>query len=139
MFINGVLLPNGLKIISLNELFSKLHSALLAVSDVLNGTIKLDNTVDKEEINNLRDNIIEKLGKGEDVAENKTILKVLNLFITDKQTLNLIKTDMDEWLSFLDEIERHLESKNGNATEEEIKEIANLQELTSEIKKLIRK
>ncbi len=132
-------MTDGIKIMSLNELFSKLHYALLSFSDAIGGTIKINDAISRKEIKDLRDGIIAKLNKGQDVAENEKILKVLNLFVEDKETLSMVKADTEEWLLFLGEIEKHLTSKGEKATDKEIEELENLKELTSAIKSLIRK
>ena len=66
---------------------------------------------------------MKRLNSNEDIEENKTLIKVLDLFVTDKSFLRMIKDDSEEWLEFLDVIEKNLNKVGDNLSGEDKREI----------------
>ena len=67
------------------------------------------------------------------------MLKTLDLFLTDKAFIRLIKEDSEEWLSFLDAIEESLVKVDHNLTGEDKQEIDSVLRKLDEVRNLIRK
>ena len=132
---------DGIRNLSLGELLSKLHSAILDFVETIDETIEHDRGVSASDIRQLRDHIASKIEKKEDVADNQKLLKVLDLFATNSAVIELVREDAEDWLRFLDSIEKGIEQKGGTTElkKEEIKEINDIRELTSQIRELIRK
>ncbi len=130
-----------IKGLTLGDLFSRLHSAISDFVRTMEETVRADREVDTSEIKTLREHIRERLGKNENVEDNRKMLKVLDLFATNSAVIELVRLDAEDWLKFIDDIEKGMEQKlaTGNLTEDELGEIKQMQRLTAEIKAIIRK
>ena len=132
-------ITDGVKSMSLGELISKLHGAIRQFISDLDVVISRNKEASSDEIYDLRARITERLKAGKDTVENERLLKLLNLLLTDKTVIELMRDDAEEWMEFLDAISKHIENGSYRATEEEKKELSNIRELTAQITSLIRK
>ena len=126
--------------LSIGDLLSRLHSAILGFVGTLGETLSINSQVSTADIRELREHIRGRLQRNEDITDNQKLLKVLDLFATNKAVLELTREDADEWLRFIEDIERGLSSKesSGSLSKDEANEFASMRRLTSEIKTLIR-
>lgn len=132
---------DDLKHLSLGELFSRLHRAIVDFVDTLDETIEDNRQVGAGDIRELRQHISERLGKNEEIDDNKKLLKVLDLFANNSAIMELVREDADDWLDFIEAIEKQIQEKGdaGKLTKEELADIDKIKEMTSQIKAMIRK
>ena len=130
---------DGLKGATINALLTKLHDAILTFADNVDVIIEENRAIAIDDIRELRDHIMKRLEKQEEVADNRKILKLLDLFSKDKAVLEIIREDAEEWVKLLEGIEGNIRSRGDQITEEEKEEIKEIGKLTAEIKALIRK
>jgi hypothetical protein len=123
--------------LSINELLGRLHSAILSFTESVDKVIEGNKRVSASDISMLRKHVKDRLARGESPAENAKILDLLELFTTNKVVLELVREDAEEWLEFLDEIERYIKSKGGTPPEVR-EEVQKIRKLTSEIRTLVR-
>jgi hypothetical protein len=96
--------------LSINKLVNMLHEAISRVVRDLDKIVEENKALNMTEINTLREHIEERLNKGEDVKENEELIKLIDLFLTDKYVLEFIRGDSEEWLSFVTAIREAVES-----------------------------
>ncbi len=127
--------------LSLGDLISRLHSAILDFVNTIDETLRQNGELGMSDIRSLRDHIRVRLQKNEDIEDNKKLLKVLDLFATNKAVMELVREDAEEWLMFLDDIEKGLSQKaqSGALTKDELEDMERMRSLTREIRELIRK
>jgi len=126
-------------LITLSDLFEKLHNALTSFAADIEELVETDKRVASEqEIVDLRERIKEKLKKKEDLEDRTKVINLLNLLISNEKVLELIKDDAEEWIALLDAIEDNVSSKAVN-TEQEKKEIEEIKALTKDLTEVIRK
>lgn len=130
---------DDIRTLSLNNLISRLHDAVVEFVKNVGSIVQENKELAMSDIRDLREHISRKLANNEEVADNKKLLKLLDLFATDKAVLELIKEDAEEWVGMLEAIEERLESRGENITKGERREIDEINRLTSEIKRLARK
>ena len=109
--------------ISLGKLFSILTESMTKMVDGLRGLVSSNNRVEDREIRELREHIKERLDKGEEQVDNQKILKLLNLFSENKEVIEFIKEETEEWLELVEAIEKHVESGGNKLTKSEEEEI----------------
>ncbi len=122
----------------LGNLFDKLHSLMKSLAKDIEEVIEENREISTSSVRELRDKISERLGRNEEIEDNKKLLRLLNLFAMDKAVMEILKEDSDEWIALLNDIEENL-SSNGKLTQKERKEIKEIRHLTSEIKMIIRR
>lgn len=127
--------------LSLGDLIRRLHNAIMDFVGAIDETIRQDRSVSAQEIRTLRDHIRQRIQANESPEDNKQLLKILDLFSSNSAVIELIREDAEDWLKFLDDIEKGVEQKlaSGNLTGDELGEIKQMQRLTAEIKAIIRK
>ncbi len=132
-------IKDGIRSMSLGDLFTKLHNAIRTFVGDLDVVISRNSEASTEEIYDLRAHITERLREGRDPVENEKLLKLLNLLLTDKTVIELMREDANEWMGFLDAISKHIENGTYRATDEEKKELEEMRGITAQISGLIRK
>ncbi len=129
-----------LKLFSMKELFSKLHNDIKAFISITKDTAERNNEISFGDVSELREHITERLNQGENVEDNRMVLKVLNLFTTDKAFVQITGEEAEGWLNFLDAIENSLKNLGEYATTpEERNDIKELNDALSKAKELLRK
>ena len=129
-------ITDGFKKLSLGELFSKLHDSIVSFVKELGETIEANRSISQADIQTLRNFIRDKMERKEDTVENEKLLKLLNLFATEKVVLEILKDDADEWLEFLQAIREYVDEGKIELSDRERKEI---DKLTNDISKYLRK
>ncbi|HUC38528.1 MAG TPA: hypothetical protein VL944_00150 [Candidatus Acidoferrum sp.] len=129
-----------IKELTIGDLLARLHSAIVEFVGTVGSIVKQDREVSMGDIRELRNDIKERLQRNEKIDENKKLLKVLDLFTSDSAVLELVKEDAEEWLSFIDHIEKSMEQKGAykDLTSDERAELERIKKTTSDIKALIR-
>jgi hypothetical protein len=123
--------------IPLNNIISKFHESLQSFSNSLQNVININkSTASVDEINIIRDHLKARLLKGDEEAENKKLIKLLELLSKDQAVLNLIKEESDEWIEMLNAIEQHVKSRDKTLNSDDLKKIIRL---SSDIKSIARK
>lgn len=127
------------KLMSVNEIISRLHDAIESFLAGIEDIIELNSkSAGKEEISTLKAHLTEKLKRGEEVTDNKKLIDLLNLLSKDQTVLAIIKEDAEEWAEMLDAIQDQISSKKP-ITDEERRDIQKITKMASEITSLIRK
>ncbi|MCL5433370.1 MAG: hypothetical protein M1538_00100 [Candidatus Marsarchaeota archaeon] len=129
---------DGLKSNTIGKLIATLHNSLLALTKTTEALTQKNKEVNDEEIRALRSNIQKKLDSNEEINDNKELIKLLDLFTTNKEVIKYIKEEADEWLKLLKTIEQNLINKEEGLTVDEKKEITKIITLTKDIKEIIR-
>ena len=129
---------DGLKSNTIGKLIATLHNSLLALTKTTEALTQKNKEVNDEEIRALRSNIQKKLDSNEEINDNKELIKLLDLFTTNKEVIKYIKEEADEWLKLLKTIEQNLSNKEEGLTVDEKKEITKIITLTKDIKEIIR-
>lgn len=127
--------------VSFGSLIERFHRAIVDFVGAIDETIKQDRSVGAHEIRQLRDHIQQRLQNNESPDDNKQLLKVLDLFVSNSAVIELIREDAEDWLRFLDDIEKSIEQKSHGEglSDDELKELRDIKRLTGEIKELMRK
>ncbi len=129
---------NFLSELSIPELVSKLHSAIKAFTESLNTLIDHNKTVNYKQINELRNTIKKRIKSGENIEDNTKILNLLELFSTNKLAIELIREDVDEWLDFIETIEKSINDSKINLNDKEIDEFNKIKKINAELKDMLR-
>ncbi len=131
-------MPN-FKLMSVNELISRLHDAIESFLTGIEDIIDLNSkSGGKDEISTLKAHLTEKLKRGEEVTDNKKLIDLLNLLSKDQTVLAIIKEDAEEWAEMLDAIQGQISSRKP-ITDEERRDIQKITKMATEITSLIRK
>ncbi len=133
----GVL--DGIKSITLSNLFGSLHEAMLNFVKSLDSLINENKDISLDDIKTLREHIKERLQGSEGITDKQKLLKLLDLFSTDRAVVELMKEEAEEWLEMLEAIEDNIANHGGEETEQEKEEIEKIHRLTSEIKAVLRR
>jgi hypothetical protein len=123
----------------LEKLFGRLHQLMVNLVGDIDSVIEDNEELTVSKIKELRDHINYRLGRNEEIHDNRELLKVLNLLSEDKAVIEIIREDAQEWLDLLESIEASLKDRGVDLTSEQKKQMADIKRLTSEIKGLIRK
>ncbi|MEM3883507.1 MAG: hypothetical protein QXT94_01060 [Methanothrix sp.] len=129
----------GIKLSSLNEVLGKLSSAIRSFVKDISDLSEENKNVSLTEIRELRNFAKDKIDEGKDPVENARIINLLNVFVEDKNFIELTKEDAEEWVSFLETIESSISKGDIMLNSKEEKELKDIKELTEQIKSLIRK
>jgi superfamily I DNA/RNA helicase len=129
----------GIKLSSLNEVLGKLSSAIRSFVKDISDLSEENKNVSLTEIRELRNFAKDKIDEGKDPVENARIINLLNVFVEDKNFIELTKEDAEEWVSFLETIESSISKGDIKLNSKEEKELKDIKELTEQIKGLIRK
>ena len=133
-----VLMREELSKISLSRLFSILTDSMTRMVEGLKGLVKRNENVDDNTVRELREHIKNRLATGEEKVDNQNILKLLDLFSENKEVIEFIKEEAEEWLDLVEAIEKHIESGDKVLSEKEQEEVKELKELTDKIKHTLR-
>ena len=133
-----VLMREELSKISLSRLFSILTDSMTRMVEGLKGLVKRNEIVDDNTVRELREHIKNRLAIGEEKVDNQNILKLLDLFSENKEVIEFIKEEAEEWLDLVEAIEKHIESGDKVLSEKEQEEVKELKELTDKIKHTLR-
>ena len=133
-----VLMREELSKISLSRLFSILTDSMTRMVEGLRGLMKRNEIVDDSTVRELREHIKSRLAVGEERVDNQNILKLLDLFSENKEVIEFIKEEAEEWLELVEAIEKHVESGDRTLSEKEQEEVRELKELTDKIKHTLR-
>jgi uncharacterized Fe-S cluster-containing protein len=129
-----------LKGFSLSQLLAKLHGAILELIDAMGSAIKQNNKINSEEIEQLREHIVDRLRKNEEIEDNMKLIQILDLFKKDSAVMELVNEDAEDWLDFINTIEERLKrGPDDELEEDELRDIEQIKRLTGEIKAIIRK
>ncbi len=129
---------DDIKNLSFNDLLSKLYRAVIDFVETVDEAIEADKQITLDEIKQLRSTLINRINERRDVAENEKLLKVLNLFATNAAVLELVRDDADEWLKFIDTIEKRI-NKDKDVSPEVRDEMEEIKRLTTQIKDTLRR
>ncbi|OJI08228.1 MAG: hypothetical protein BK997_00775 [Candidatus Micrarchaeum sp. ARMAN-1] len=129
----------GIKLSSLNEVLGKLSSAIRSFVKDISDLSEENKNVSLTEIRELRNFAKEKIDEGADPIENARIINLLNVFVEDKNFIELTREDAEEWVSFLEAIESGISKGDIHLNSKEEKELEDIKDLTKQIKGLIRK
>ncbi|MGC8652293.1 MAG: hypothetical protein ACP5UH_03530 [Candidatus Micrarchaeia archaeon] len=132
------MLEDGLKSRSISTLIGQLHAAILSVTKAARGITKKNDALSIHDIRELRDHITKRLEAKEDIGDNEKLLMLLNLFATDKEVLELVRDETEEWARLLQAIEESLIKKQEGLTKEEKLELEEVIKLTRDIKEMVR-
>ncbi|MCL4383075.1 MAG: hypothetical protein M1168_00785 [Candidatus Marsarchaeota archaeon] len=124
--------------LSLNELILRLHKLITEFTETLDTLIDHNKTINYKEINELRTLIKTRIRRGEDIEDNKKLLNLLELFSSNKSILELIREDVDEWIDFIEAIDKLVNDKKLNANKEEIEDIEKIKQLNLNLKTILR-
>ena len=133
-----VLMREELSKISLGRLFSILTDSMTRMVEGLKGLINKNETVDDNTVREIREHIKGRLAAGEERVDNQNILKLLDLFSENKEVIEFIKEEAEEWLELVEAIEKHIESGDKELSEKEQEEVMELKELMDKIKHTLR-
>jgi gas vesicle protein len=128
-----------LRLSSLNEALSKLSNAIRTFVKDISELSDENKEVSLTEIRELRKFVKDKIDEGNDPIENGRIMNLLNVFVEDKNFIELTKEDADEWVEFLEAIEAGIKKGDVALNSKEEKELKDIEQLTDQIKNLIRK
>ncbi len=129
----------GVRLLSLGAVLEKLGNAIRSFVRDISELSDENKGVSLTEIKELRNFAKNKISEGIDPIENARIINLLNIFVEDKNFIELTKEDTDEWLEFLESIESGIKRGDVSLTEKEQEELKDIERLTSDIKALIRK
>jgi DNA-directed RNA polymerase beta' subunit len=134
-----VMILDGIKGLSLSNLFGSLHEAMLNFVKSLDSLIAENKAITLDDIKTLRGYIKEKLAGNEQIDDKQKLLRMLDLFSTDRAVIELMKEEAEEWVEMLEAIEGNISNQDKELTEQEKEEVEKIHQLTSEIKAMIRK
>ncbi len=124
--------------ISLGRLFSILTDSMTRMVEGLKGLMNKNETVDDNTVREIREHIKNRLAAGEEKVDNQNILKLLDLFSENKEVIEFIKEEAEEWLELVEAIEKHVESGDKELSDKEQEEVMELKELMDKIKHTLR-
>jgi hypothetical protein len=130
---------DGIKNLSLSNLFGNLHEAMLNFVKSLDSLIVENKAISLDDIKILRGYIKEKLADNERIDDKQKLLRMLDLFSTDRAVIELMKEEAEEWVEMLEAIEGNITNQDKELTDQEKEEVEKIHQLTSEIKAMIRK
>lgn len=125
--------------LSLSNLFGSLHESMLNFIKSLDSLIAENRAISLDGIRTLRAHIKERLDGNEEITDKQILLKLLDLFSTDKAVVGLMKEEAQEWLEMLEAIESNIANQSRELTEQEKEEVEKINKLSMEIKALIRR
>lgn len=129
----------GLRKLQLGELFARLRDSIIAAAKNMEKLTERNREVSLVDIVELRNHIKERLQRNEEIAENTKLLRLIELFKEDKNALELLKIDLDEWLDFLDAIKYNLDSEGKSLDKAEVKELQKIKTEIASLQTVLRK
>jgi hypothetical protein len=125
--------------LKLGELFQKLKIGLEDLVKESKNMSETNRSIAMSDIGAIRNRIVKKIGRKEDVKENQEILKVLDLFSDDRIFIDVIREESEEWLKFLDSIEKSVKGlDDASATPQEKKEVNDIIKRIESVRGMIR-
>ena len=125
--------------LKLGELFQKLKIGLEDLVKESRNMSEVNRGVAMSDIGAIRNHIVKKISRKEDVKENQEILKVLDLFSDDRIFIDVIREESEEWLKFLDSIEKSVKGlDDASATPQEKKEVNDIIKRIESVRGMIR-
>ena len=123
----------------LGELFQKLKAGLEYLVKESKNMSEANRSVAMSDVGAIRNHIMKKINRREDVKENQEILKVLELFSDDRIFIDVIREESEEWLKFLDSIEKSVKGlDSADATPQEKKEVNDIIKRIESVRGMIR-
>jgi hypothetical protein len=123
----------------LGELFQKLKAGLEDLVKESKNMSEANRSVAMSDVGAIRNHIMKKINRREDVKENQEILKVLELFSDDRIFIDVIREESEEWLKFLDSIEKSVKGlDSADATPQEKKEVNDIIKRIESVRGMIR-
>jgi hypothetical protein len=129
----------GLKKLSLGELFARLHDSIIAVARNIGKLTERNREISLVDIVELRNHIKERLKRNEELAENEKLLNLIELFKEDKNAIELIKIDLDEWMDFLEAIKYNIEQSGQTLNKKETQELQQIKREITALQGVLRK
>lgn len=129
----------GIKLSSLGEALTRLSNVIRTFVKDISELSEENRNISITEIRELRDFAKNRIDEGKDPIENKRIINLLNVFVEDKNFIELTREDADEWIEFLETIEAGIKRGDISLNSKEEKELKDIEQLTDQIKNLIRK
>jgi hypothetical protein len=126
-----------LRQLNLNELLQRLHESVSGFISGMENVVGMNKEVPPTEIVEIRDHLMDRLKKGEEITDNKKVISLLDLLSKDQAVLELVKDDAKDWLEIIETIEKHMSSKTGLSTSERA-DIRKIGRMSGELKTLIR-
>ena len=130
---------DSLKSLSMGELIERLHNSIRSFAGSIGRVNEMNSQISASDISELRNHIKDRIAKGEDVEHNEKLLKLVDLFSTNKSVMELVKSDADEWVEFLEAIRGSLDHATAGATRAEASEIEEIRKSIERLKLTIRK
>lgn len=126
-----------LRQLSINELITRLHESISGFISGMENVIGMNKEAPPAEIIDLRDHLMGRLQKGEEVTDNKKLIGLLDLLSKDQAVLELVKDDAKDWLEVIETIEEQMSSRKPISASQTA-ELRKIRKMSSEIKALIR-
>ena len=123
---------------SVNEIIKKLYNSVKSFVKGMESVVGINDKYNKDEINELKTHLTEKLNRGEEVTDNSKLIDLLEILSKDQTVMHIIKDDAEEWLEMLEAIESSINSKKELSPEEK-KEVKQINKMTMSIKDFLRK
>ena len=123
---------------SVNEIIKKLYNSVKSFVKGMESVVGINDKYNKDEINELKTHLTEKLNRGEEVTDNSKLIDLLEILSKDQAVMHIIKDDAEEWLEMLEAIESSINSKKELSPEEK-KEVKQINKMTMSIKDFLRK
>lgn len=127
-----------IKGLSLNDLIDQFVDALEDFLSGMENVLEINKSPKGDEITQLRNHITLRMNRGEEIADNKLILQMLDLLSKDQAVLQIVKKDAEEWIKMLEAIEDQIGGQKPS-TPREKEEIKKIESLVTDIKALARK
>lgn len=126
--------------LTFKELFRELSVAIREFSSTINRIIERhEQEANTQHVKEIMDHIRSRVSTDKrEEGENAEIARLLNQLLIDKEILSLVKIEGDDWLEFLEAIEKRLEVDKGLVGKDELKAYEDIKELSSEIKMIVR-
>ncbi len=123
---------------SVNEIIKKLYNSVKSFVKGMESVVGINDKYNKDEIDELKTHLTEKLNRGEEVTDNSKLIDLLEILSKDQTVMHIIKDDAEEWLEMLEAIESSINSKKELSPEEK-KEVKQINKMTMSIKDFLRK
>lgn len=123
---------------TVNEIIKKLYNSVKSFVKGMESVVGINDKYNKDEIDELKTHLTEKLNRGEEVTDNSKLIDLLEILSKDQTVMHIIKDDAEEWLEMLEAIESSINSKKELSPEEK-KEVKQINKMTMSIKDFLRK
>ena len=126
------------KNLTVNQLIKKLYDSVKSFIKGMESVVQMNDKLSKNEIDELKEHLTNKLNNGEEVTDNTKLISLLDVLSKDQTIMHIIKDDAEDWILMLEAIENSINSKTTISKEEE-KEIEQINTMTNSIKDFLRK